>query len=62
MEHLILVLLGIGFLVFWVVLCVIDGYKHPTCPLCRHNLFCKRVDGKILCEIHGDITEALEIA
>lgn len=32
-----------------------DGYKYPVCPQCECNLYCKKIRGKIICQIHGEI-------
>lgn len=32
-----------------------DGYRYPVCPQCGCNLCCKRIKGKIICSIHGEV-------
>jgi len=32
-----------------------DTYRYPLCPECRNNLYSKRVKGKIICQVHGEI-------
>lgn len=36
-----------------VVLVLWEKYKYPVCPECHDNLRSKRVNGKIVCSIHG---------
>ena len=53
----ITVALAIIGLLAGVVGILVDDYKHPICPKCGDNLHAKRKKGKVVCEIHGDITE-----
>lgn len=29
-------------------------YKYPICSSCGHNLYAKRIKGKIICGVHGE--------
>jgi len=44
----VLALAGIGILLY-------DMYRYPVCPLCGNNLGIRRVKGKIICQIHGEV-------
>jgi len=44
----ILILIGIGIFSY-------DTYKYPVCPQCECNLYSKRIKGKIICQIQGEI-------
>lgn len=49
---LIVVLLVI--VVLSVVVFAYDVYKYPICSRCGHNLYAKRIKGKIICGVHGE--------
>jgi len=46
----ILILIGTGIFSY-------DTYKYPVCPQCECNFYSKRIKGKIICQIHGEIPE-----
>gem|GEM_PF-6218767 len=62
MEYLIkipmLLPVTIG-LILTICIYLIDGYKYPICPSCGNNGCCKRIKGRIVCDIHGDVTDAV---
>jgi len=57
MKALAIVILSIGLVIY---LCLFSKYfyNHPICPKCEDGLPCKRdKSGKIICQIHGDVTD-----
>ena len=45
------------FLIIVIIVIVADSYKYPMCPRCGHNRFSVRIKGRIICSVHGDVTE-----
>ena len=44
-------------LILYLYLCCKYLYNHPICPKCEDGLSCERdKSGKIICQIHGDVT------
>ena len=51
-----IVLLIIGIcVILMAVFGLWDSYKYPICPKCHDNLRFRRVKGKIICQIHGEV-------
>jgi hypothetical protein len=57
METFMMIITALAFF-FLIYVVYKDGYEHPVCPKCGHDLYCKRNEsGKIICDIHEDVTD-----
>ena len=61
---MIILLCLLVFVLIDIVIILYDGYRYPACPLCGDHMVrvfpgefvcAKRVQGKIICPIHGEI-------
>lgn len=57
MGRIIAALVLAGIVVIWMI---VESYRSPMCPKCKHDLYCSRIKGRVICSVHGDVTSEFE--